>query len=122
MAPGKSDPVVAAVALHHLALAHWLAVRAFRASGQDGPGRHVTIRPTPIAGWEQTDPPALTDLLVRLRQTDPPALTDLLVRLRRDYGNAPPLITENGVPDPKDIPVKVAPSPTHPASTNRAAI
>jgi beta-glucosidase/6-phospho-beta-glucosidase/beta-galactosidase len=107
MAPGKSDPVVAAVALHHLALAHWLAVRAFRASGQDGPGRHVTIRPTPIAGWEQTDPPALTDLLVRLR---------------RDYGNAPPLITENGVPDPKDIPVKVAPSPTHPASTNRAAI
>ena len=36
MAPGKQDPVAAAVAMHHLALAHGLAVQAFRHSGQAG--------------------------------------------------------------------------------------
>ena len=36
MAPGKADPVAAAVAMHHLALAHGLAVRAYRDSGASG--------------------------------------------------------------------------------------
>jgi beta-glucosidase len=36
MAPGKQDPVAAARATHHLALAHGLAVRAFRATGHSG--------------------------------------------------------------------------------------
>jgi beta-glucosidase len=43
-----------------------------------------------VAGWEQIQPDALTDLLTRLR---------------RDYGNVPLTITENGIPDPGDIPV-----------------
>ena len=183
MAPGKSDPVAAAVVVHHLALGHGLAVQAFRASGLDGrigpalnlapayatepnnaaaqkgakladgaenrlyldpifkgsypsdvlaaaapdvraaaeraikpgdlktisskvdllgvnyynpvfvapSGQYVPIKPTPVGGWEQIDPPALTDLLIRLKN---------------DYGNMPLMITENGVPDPGDIPVK----------------
>ena len=36
MAPGKRDPVAAAVAMHHLALGHGLAVKALRASGGAG--------------------------------------------------------------------------------------
>jgi beta-glucosidase len=36
MAPGKRDPVAAAVATHHLALAHGYAVQAFRAAGTAG--------------------------------------------------------------------------------------
>jgi beta-glucosidase len=36
MAPGKRDPVAAAVATHHLALAHGQAVQAFRAAGTGG--------------------------------------------------------------------------------------
>jgi beta-glucosidase len=36
MAPGKQDPVAAAVAMHHLALGHGLAVQAFRAAGTTG--------------------------------------------------------------------------------------
>ena len=36
MAPGKQDPVAAAVAMHHLALAHGLAVQAFRTAGVAG--------------------------------------------------------------------------------------
>jgi beta-glucosidase len=36
MAPGKRDEVAAAVATHHLGLAHGLAVQAYRASGGSG--------------------------------------------------------------------------------------
>ncbi len=36
MAPGKRDPAAAAVAMHHLALGHGLAVQAFRATGLPG--------------------------------------------------------------------------------------
>jgi beta-glucosidase len=36
MAPGKRDEVAAAVVTHHLALAHGLAVQAYRASGRSG--------------------------------------------------------------------------------------
>ncbi len=36
MAPGKQDPVAAAVVAHHLALGHGLAVQAFRATGHSG--------------------------------------------------------------------------------------
>jgi beta-glucosidase len=36
MAPGKQDPVAAAVAGHHLTLAHGLAVQAFRAAATGG--------------------------------------------------------------------------------------
>jgi len=36
MAPGKQDPVAAARVTHHLALAHGLAVQAFRATGHSG--------------------------------------------------------------------------------------
>jgi beta-glucosidase len=182
LAPGKRDPVAAAVAQHHLALAHGRAVQAYRASGQSGrigpalnlapayvgdggtgartaatladgienrayldpillgsypadvlaslapnvraaarkamragdfaitsskvdllgvnyyspvyvdaKGSYVTVKPTSVAGWEQIYPDALTDLLTRIK---------------RDYGNIPVTITENGVPDPSDVPVK----------------
>lgn len=183
MAPGKTDPVAAAVTQHHLALAHGLAVQAYGASGRsgrigpalnlapayaaqassggdahkaavladgvenrayldpifrgsypadvltnlapdartalflamrpgdmktisskvdllgvnyynpvyvDGRGQYLTVKPTSVAGWEQIQPDALTDLLTRLR---------------REYGNPPVMITENGIPDRGDIPV-----------------
>jgi beta-glucosidase len=182
MAPGKRDPVAAALAQHHLALGHGLAVQAYRAAsrpGRIGPalnlapayatsnsqgarsaavradgeenrayldpillgryppdvlaslpaaartaltramrtgdlktistkidilgvnyynpvfvddnGNRVTVKPTPVATWEQIYPDALADLLTRLK---------------RDYGPVPITITENGIPDPGDIPVK----------------
>ena len=47
MAPGKQDPTAAAVAMHHLALAHGLAVQAFRATGQAGRiGPALNLAPT----------------------------------------------------------------------------
>jgi beta-glucosidase len=50
MAPGKRDPVAAAVAQHHLALAHGLAVQAYRAAGKPGRiGPALNLTPTYVA-------------------------------------------------------------------------
>jgi beta-glucosidase len=57
----------------------------------DDSGQRVTVKPTPVATWEQIYPSALSDLLTRIK---------------RDYGNVPITITENGIPDPGDIQVK----------------
>ena len=59
MAPGKQDPIAAAVAMHHLALAHGLAVQAFRATGQAGRiGPALNLAPTYPVGSRRRGRPA----------------------------------------------------------------
>lgn len=72
MAPGKRDDVAAAVATHHLALAHGRAVQAFRAAGTGGRiGPALNLAPAYPAEPDAAEAVALADCVENRLYLDP---------------------------------------------------